>query len=318
MDLEARVAAVRRFNRFYTRRIGVLQRGLLGSPYSLAEARVLFELAHQDRPTAAALAELLDLDPGYLSRILRSFGARGLVSRTRSGEDQRRVFLTLTRRGRAAFGVLDRRAAEEVRELLERIGEGDQARLAGALQTIESLLGEARPPGPVVIRSHKPGDIGWVIHRHGALYAEEYGWDETFEALVAQIAGRFLENEDRRRERCFIAERDAEILGCVFLVAASETEAKLRLLLVEPRARGLGLGGRLVSECLRFARQAGYGKVSLWTNDVLKAARKIYVKAGFTLVHREPHHRFGHDLVGETWELDLGGSAAPRPQLSSP
>jgi DNA-binding MarR family transcriptional regulator/GNAT superfamily N-acetyltransferase len=313
MSLDERVAAMRRFNRFYTRRIGVLQRGLLGSPYSLAEARVLYELAQNESPTAAEVAHVLELDPGYLSRILRTLGSRGLVSRERSHEDQRRVFLTLTRKGRDAFAVLDRRAADQVRDLLGRLAEGEQGRLTGALQTMEALLGDSGAEGPLLIRSHRPGDIGWVIHRHGALYAQEYGWDETFEALVAQIAGRFLETEDPRRERCFIAERGEEFLGCVFLVAAGEKEAKLRLLLVEPKARGMGLGSRLVDECIRFARQSGYGKVSLWTNDVLAAARKVYVKAGFTLVQREPHRRFGHDLVGETWELNLGSAPSPAP-----
>jgi DNA-binding MarR family transcriptional regulator len=299
------IGRVRRFNRFYTRRIGVLREGLLGSRYSLVQVRVLYEIAGRDGPSAVELAEELDLDPGYLSRILRGFTTTGLVRGRRSKTDRRRSHLFLTPRGKAAFDALDKGADSEVGSLLCELSARDQQRLAGAMDTIESLLGTLRET-PCVLRSHQAGDLGWIVHRHGVLYSEEYGWDETFEALVAQIAAKFIEKENPRKERCFVAERGGEILGCAFLVDAGGEEAKLRLLLVEPKARGLGLGTRLVGECVRFARQAGYKKISLWTNDVLLAARHLYEKAGFSLVHREPHHSFGRDLVGESWELGLG------------
>ena len=305
-EFQQRVAAVRRFNRFYTRRIGALHEGLLHSPFSLTEARVLYELAHRDRPTATELGKDLGLDAGYLSRILRGFTQRGLLARTASTADGRQALLALTPKGRRAFAPLDTRSREEVGTMLSAHGGAEQARLIQAMRTIEGLLGTPSPRvAAYVLRSHQPGDMGWVVHRHGALYALEYGWDERFEALVATIVAKFIEHLDPKRERCWIAEKDGELVGSVFLVKQSKTVAKLRLLLVEPSARGLGIGARLVSECVRFARQVGYRKITLWTNSVLHAARHIYREAGFRLIHREPHRSFGHDLVGETWELPL-------------
>jgi DNA-binding MarR family transcriptional regulator/N-acetylglutamate synthase-like GNAT family acetyltransferase len=301
-----RVGIVRRFNRHYTEQIGLLHEGYLASPFSLAEARVLYELAHRAQPTAAELAKSLALDPGYLSRILRTFEKRRLLRRTPSKSDGRRSHLVLTARGRAAFAPLDTRSREEVGAMLERLAPAEQSRLVEAMRTIERLLG---PPAehrvPYVLRLHRPGDMGWVVHRHGALYAHEYGFDERFEALVAAIVAKFIERDDPKRDRCWIAEKDGEIVGSVFLVRHSRTVGQLRLLLVEPSARGLGIGARLVDECVRFARQVGYRRITLWTNSVLRAARHIYQSAGFRLVHRERHRSFGHDLVGETWELTL-------------
>jgi DNA-binding MarR family transcriptional regulator/N-acetylglutamate synthase-like GNAT family acetyltransferase len=302
----ARVAAVRGFNRFYTQKIGVLNERLLKSRFSLTEARVLYELAHRERPTATDLRGALGLDAGYLSRILRRFERRGLIARTASKADGRQSLLTLTAKGRTAFAPLDARSRRDIGALMGGLGVPDQARLVAAMATIERLLGA--PPKdavPYLLRPHQPGDMGWVVQRHGVLYAQEYGWDERFEGLVAEIVAKFIAHFDPKKERCWIAERNGEIIGSAFLVKKSKTVAKLRLLLVEPAARGLGLGGRLVEECLRFARQAGYRKVTLWTNDVLHAARQLYVKAGFRKVGSERHHSFGHDLVGETWELVL-------------
>ena len=300
------IEAVRRFNRFYTRQIGVLGEGLSGTEFPLTEARVLYELAHRDRPTAAELARDLGLDPGYLSRILRGFEQRRLLRRARSEADGRRSHLTLTALGRRAFAPLNRGSQEEVGALLGALSPADQARVVGAMSTIEHVLG-ARTPGkaPYLLRHHQPGDMGAVIRLHGEVYAREFGWDATFEALVARIAARFLERYDATRERCWIAEVNGEVAGSVFLVKHSATVGQLRLMIVDPKARGLGIGERLVSECVRFARQAGYRKVRLWTNSVLLAARHLYAKAGFRLVHKERHRSFGQNLVGETWELPL-------------
>ena len=301
-----RVDAVRSFNRFYTKQMGVLHEGLLGSPFSLTEVRVLYELAHRDRLTATALSRELGLDAGYLSRILRGFDRRGLVAKARSAADGRQSFLALTARGRRAFAPLNARAHDEVVAMLRRLSPAEQARLIEAMRTIETLLGgRSEPKVPYLLRPHQPGDMGWVVHRHGALYAQEYGWDETFEALVAEITAKFIRHFDPKRERCWIAERDGEIVGSVFLVQRSKTVGQLRLMYVEPKVRGLGIGSRLVDEVVRFARQVGYRKVVLWTNSVLDAARHIYEKAGFRLIHSEPHRSFGHDLIGETWELPL-------------
>ena len=300
------IEAVRRFNRFYTRQIGVLGEGLSGTEFPLTEARVLYELAHRDRPTAAELARDLGLDPGYLSRILRGFEQRRLLRRARSEADGRRSHLTLTALGRRAFAPLNRGSQEEVGALLGALSPADQARVVGAMSTIEHVLG-ARTPGkaPYLLRHHQPGDMGAVIRLHGEVYAREFGWDATFEALVARIAARFLERYDATRERCWIAEVNGEVAGSVFLVKHSATVGQLRLMIVDPKARGLGIGERLVSECVRFARQAGYRKVRLWTNSVLLAARHLYAKAGVRLVHKERHRSFGQSLVGETWELPL-------------
>lgn len=301
-----RVEAVRRFNRFYPKRIGVLRERLLRSPFSLTEARVIYELAHHERTTATELRPELGVDAGYLSRILRDFRKRGLIGIQPSPTDRRGRVLRLTKKGKSAFAAINNASHREIEALLSKLSPKDQTRLVEAMRTIEELLGD--PPArkvPYLLRSHQPGDLGWVVHRHGALYAEEYRWDEQFEGLVAGIVAKFIQHHDPKRERCWIAERDKEIVGSVFLVKESQTVAKLRLLLVEPQARGLGIGARLVDECFRFARQAGYRKIKLWTNEVLHAARHIYKKAGFRLVHQEPHHSFGHDLIGETWELRL-------------
>jgi DNA-binding MarR family transcriptional regulator/N-acetylglutamate synthase-like GNAT family acetyltransferase len=303
--LERRVAAVRRFNRLYTRRIGVLNDGLLRSPYSLTEVRVLFELAHSPDLTASALRRDLDLDAGYLSRLLRGLEDRGLLARTSSAADARVTHLNLTEKGRDAFRTLDARADDEVRALLATLSAAHQRQLFDAVRTIEALLDGAVPQRAYLLRQHQPGDMGWVVHRHGVLYAQEYGWDERFEALVAEVVASFIQRFDPKRDRCWIAERDGEIVGSVFLVKKSKTVAQLRLLLVEPSARGLGVGGRLVDECIRFARQTGYRTMTLWTNNVLHAARRIYQRAGFKLVDEKPHALFGRDLVGQTWELTL-------------
>jgi DNA-binding MarR family transcriptional regulator/GNAT superfamily N-acetyltransferase len=301
-----RAEAVRRFNRFYTKRIGVLHEGLLQSPFSLTEVRVLYELAHQENITASELAKELGLDAGYLSRILRRFEYCGFLDRTPSQNDGRRSHLRLTQQGRDAFASLDERSHDEVAALLDKLPATEQKRLLDAMQTIEKTLASPRiATTPYLLRSHQPGDMGWIIHRHGVLYAQEYGWNEEFEALVAEIAAKFIQTFDPRRERCWIAERDGELIGSVFLVKQSDEVAKLRLLLVEPAARGLGVGTRLVEECIRFARQAGYTTITLWTNDVLRAARHIYEKVGFHLMREGPHYSFGHDLVEQTWELAL-------------
>ena len=306
-ELEERVRAVRRFNRFYTRKIGVLKEGLLGSPLSLTEGRVLYELAQRGRTTASELAQELGLDSGYLSRMLKSFAAKGVITKDTSKNDGRQIILTLTDRGREIFATIDARSRDEIVALLGALPASHQAQLVAALERVERLLGLRGEEAQLsyILRPHQPGDIGWIVHRHGVLYAEEYGLDTTFEALVARIAAGFIENFDARRERCWIAERDGEIVGSVFLVRDSEEIAKLRLLFVEPKARGLGIGRRLVGECIGFARRAGYRKLTLWTNDVLVSARRIYEAAGFHLVREEPHHSFGRDLVGQYWELPL-------------
>ncbi|HTO50493.1 MAG TPA: helix-turn-helix domain-containing GNAT family N-acetyltransferase [Burkholderiales bacterium] len=306
LPADPRVDVVRRFNRFYTRRIGALRAGLLDSPFSLAEARLLFELAHRERPTAAELARDLGLDAGYLSRMLRGLERRRLIARERSNSDGRQSLLGLTAEGKRTFGTLNTRSAAEVRAMLGKLSDAGQRRLVEAMRDVERLLGAATEPKvPYLLRPHRPGDMGWVVHRHGALYAHEYGWDERFEALVATIVAKFIENFDPKRERCWIAERDGEIVGSVFLVSKSRTVAQLRLLYVEPSARGLGIGKRLVDECERFARDRGYRKIVLWTNSVLHAARHIYEAAGYRLLAEEPHHSFGRALVGQTWELAL-------------
>ena len=300
------IAAVRQFNRFYTKQIGVLREGHLESPFSLTEVRVLYEIAHGDAPTASDLVRELGLDSGYVSRILRSFERRGLVEKTRSETDARRAHLRLTESGRIAFATLDVRAEEEIESLISRIPADDRRRVVDAMRTIERLIAPAPDARrSYVLRTHQPGDLGWVVYRHGVIYAREYGWDERFEALVAGIVSEFVQNFDPRRERCWIAEMDGERVGSVFLVKKTETIAKLRLLLVEPKARGLGIGHRLVDECIRFARHARYERMTLWTNSVLHAARRIYEAAGFRLVSEEPHVSFGANLTGQTWELDL-------------
>jgi DNA-binding MarR family transcriptional regulator/GNAT superfamily N-acetyltransferase len=307
MDIATHADAVRRFNRFYTHRIGVLPEKLLQSPFSLTEVRVLYELAQREQPAAAGVAKDLGLDPGYLSRILRGFETRGLVRRTPSVTDARQSLLALTPKGRKIFAALDKASTQEASSMLFTLSSEQQNRLVGAMQTIEEILGGASETKvPYILRPPQPGDMGWVVQAHGALYAREYGWNEECEALIAEIVVKFIREFDPRRERCWIAEqRDGRNVGCVFLVRESDGEAKLRLLLVEAEARGLGIGKRLVDECIRFARQAGYKRITLWTNDVLHAARQLYEQARFQLIEEKRHHSFGQDLVGQTWSLEL-------------
>jgi DNA-binding MarR family transcriptional regulator/N-acetylglutamate synthase-like GNAT family acetyltransferase len=311
-DLERDVAAMRRFNRFYTQKIGVLSEGLLNSPFSLTEARLLYELAHRDNPTATELGRDLGLDAGYLSRILAGFEKKKLLKRTPSETDGRRYHLALTEKGRKAFAPLDEASRAEIAALLQPMRSGDRDRLAKAMETIETVLGagpSAAAPA-YTLRDPKPGDFGWVVHCQARLYAEEYGWDGSFETLVAEIVVAFAKNFDAKRERCWIAERGGAVVGSIFLVKESETAAKLRMLYVDAAARGLGLGRRLVDECVTQARAFGYKTLTLWTNDILHAARHLYVEQGFKLVKEERHHSFGKDLVGQFWELDLESLAA--------
>ena len=306
-EFEVRIAAVRRFSRFYTRQLGLLQESLVHTRFSLTEARVLYELAHRDPTTATALAADLDLDHGYLSRILRRFGEAGLLSKKRIPNDGRQNLIAITAKGRKAFAPLNKGSHDQVAELLGRLAPSEQQRVVAAMATVENLLqpSTADKPPLLLLRYHRPGDMGWVTSAHGALYAQEYGWDISFEALVAKIAAEFIEKFDSQRERCWIAELDGAPVGSVFVVRKSDAIAKLRLLIVDPRARGLGLGKRLVDECLRFAKDAGYSSMTLWTQSILTAARGIYQRSGFRLVAEEPHHSFGVDLIGETWERDL-------------
>lgn len=308
--------SIRAFNRFYTRRIGVLNEGLLGSPYSLAEMRLLWELAHCEHTTATELARTLDLDAGYLSRLLRRLKEQGLVDSTRSPTDARQTRLSLTPAGRTAFAPFDQRSREQAAALIAPLPEAHRQQVLQAMGTLQQLLGDDAPrhgAAPYILRPHRAGDMGWVVSRHGALYAQEYRWDMRFEALVARVAADFIEHFDPARETGWIAERDGQNVGCVFLVQARDDAthaplpgvAQLRMLLVEPTARGLGLGQRLVHECERFARMADYRRITLWTNSLLTAARGIYQKAGYQLVASEPHHSFGHALVGETWQKEL-------------
>lgn len=306
MALSDAVATVRRFNRLYTRQIGVLNEGLLNSAYSLTEVRVLYELASSGSTTASALGNELSLDAGYLSRILRKFEDNGLINRTPSESDARNILLSLTDKGRAEFKPLNAASDAEVAAMLSKLTAEQQHHLLGAMQRIERLLQLApQKSAPYLLRQHQPGDMGWVVYRHGILYAQEYGWDERFEALVAEIAAAFVQNFDPKCERCWIAEREGEIVGSVFLVKKDAEVAKLRLLLVEPSARGLGIGKRLVDECIRFARQVGYKKITLWTQSNLTAARNIYERANFQLVSQQKHKSFGKELVAETWDLSL-------------
>jgi DNA-binding MarR family transcriptional regulator/N-acetylglutamate synthase-like GNAT family acetyltransferase len=301
------VDRVRRFNRFYTRRIGLLQEGLLQSPFSLTEVRVLYEIAPGDGSTATELCRRLGLDAGYLSRILRNFEKSGLLSRAPSKADARQSLLYLTAQGRKVFAALEKRQSDEVAAMLGKLSASEQKRLVASMLVIEELLGEQFGRQMAYrIRLHRPGDMGWIVHRHGVLYAQEYGYDERFEALVASIVSEFIQHFDAKRERCWVAEKNGEVAGSIFLVKKSKQVAKLRLLLVEPSARGLGIGKRLVSECVRFAKEAGYRKIVLWTQSELPAARHLYEQAGFRLVSKKPHRSWGRDnLVAETWALKL-------------
>ncbi|HXK01507.1 MAG TPA: helix-turn-helix domain-containing GNAT family N-acetyltransferase [Verrucomicrobiae bacterium] len=306
MTLAAEVDIVRDFNRFYTRQIGLLREGLLRTRFSLTEARVLYELGSRPGIRSTELIRELDLDPGYLSRLLKQFGKQGLLIRSTSKDDRRVTLLVLSPRGRREFLRLNARSHSEIAGMLTGMPLPERRKLVDSMTAIRRIVDTAARGEPAfVIRTHRPGDIGWVIARHGALYAEEYGWDGSFEGLVARIAGDFLRNFDERSERCWIAERNGEPIGSVFLVKQSKTAGKLRMLLVEPSARGMGVGSRLVEECIAFARQCGYRKLTLWTNDILHAARRIYQRAGFQLVREERHHSFGHDLVGQYWALRL-------------
>lgn len=304
------VAQVREFNRFYTRLVGALDEGHLHSSFSLAETRVLYEIANTTGPTATDLARDLQLDPGYLSRMLRGFERRGLVERVRSSVDARQNHLQLTPKGRSTFAELNTRASDAVAGVLAPLPDPQQRQLLHSMRTIESLLRgriSSESQIPFVLRPHRPGDMGWIVHRQAVLYAQEYGWDETYEALISHIVADFVERFDPKRERCWIAERNGEIVGSVFLIKHPERAgvAQLRLLYVERGTRGLGIGRRLVRECTEFARQTGYKTITLWTNSVLTSARKIYQAEGYQLIAEKPHHSFGHDLVGQTWELEL-------------
>ena len=299
------VGAIRDFNRFYTRKIGLVD-GTASSPFSLAEARVLFELARLEKPTATEIRKELGLDAGYMSRILGEFERQKLITRERSAGDERQKALSLTAKGRSAFAPLDERSSRQMSEMVENLSTRERKQLVDAAQTIQRLLGDKRKAEPpYLLREHQPGDLGWVVHRQALLYAEEYGWDGTYEALAAEIVAQFVKHYDAKREHCWIAERDGARVGAVLIAKASDEIAKLRLLHVESEARGLGIGGRLVAECLTFARRAGYREIVLWTNDVLHAARRIYQRAGFELIASQPHHSFGHDLVGQDWRLAL-------------
>jgi DNA-binding MarR family transcriptional regulator/GNAT superfamily N-acetyltransferase len=299
------VATVREFSRFYTRRLGTLNEGLLETPWSLTEARVVFELAQAPSTDMAALRRSLALDSGYLSRLLARFDAAGLIARTVSAVDGRRQALALTAAGRKLFRTLDERSNKQVAALLAPLPDSDQEALVGAMRTLMRTLDERAAPATLLLRGLRAGDLGWVVQRHGEVYAREYGWTQSFEALVARIVADYLDQHVPGRENAWIAELDGQRAGCVFCVRKDDETAQLRLLLVEAWARGHGLGARLVDECLRFARDSGYRRLMLWTNDVLVSARRIYLAAGFELVGEERHHSFGKDLVGQSWELRL-------------
>jgi len=309
-NAEQQIAAVRRFNRYYTRQIGVLRKTFLDSPYSLGEARVLYEVASRRAPTASDIARSLDLDAGYLSRVLRNFERRGLIRRQPSSKDARQSHLTLTARGQKSFTPLDARSQRDTAAMLAKLEPADRARLIAAMTAIEGLLdgapaAEAAPQRNYILRPPRPGDFGWIVKRHAELYAQEYLWREPFEGVCAQIVADFVNKYDASRERCWIAESDGENVGTVMLVNDGDGVARLRLLLVEPRARGLGIGARLTDEAVRFARRAGYRKITLWTHSVLTAARHIYQSAGFKLMRSEEHQSWGQPVVSEHWDLEL-------------
>lgn len=303
-----RIATVRRFNRFYTRHLGILDEGFLDSPLSLTQIRVLYELANREQSTAAEVCNALGLDPGYLSRMLTGFEKDGLIDKKESPKDTRQTVLALTKKGRQVFETVNARSEQQVRDILGKLSPTKQDDLLQSMQKVEAVLnpaGGGRAPS-YVLRQHRPGDMGWVVWRHGLLYFQEYGYDERFEALVAEIVAEFVEKLDPAREACWIAEKDGDNVGSVFLVKKSQTAAQLRLLLVEPSARGMGIGKRLVDECIRFARRTGYKKILLWTQSELEAARSIYQKAGFKVIARKKHHSWSRKgLVGESWELKL-------------
>lgn len=305
LKVDAQVGAIRAFNRFYTRKIGVVD-GMASSPFALAEARVLYELAHREQATATDIRKELGLDAGYMSRILREFERRKLIRREQSKTDERQKFLSLTAKGRRAFAPLDARSNRDVVAILEGLSPTKRKQLVDAVQAVRRLLGDkVQTSTSYLLRQHQPGDLGWIVHRQAILYAEEYGWDGTYEALAGEIVAQFIKNYDPNRERCWIAEKDGERVGGAFVAKVSDDIAQLRLLHVEAQARGLGIGKRLVEECVRFARQAGYQKMTLWTQSNLYAARHIYKQSGFQVVREQQHHSFGKDLTAETWELNL-------------
>lgn len=307
-NLHEGVALLRRFNRFYTKQIGLLTRGLLKTRFPLIQARVLYELAQQDQTTASALVDKLNIDPGYLSRILSTFEKKGLLRKNRSTSDSRQRILKLTIPGKKSFAELDERSRKVAEKMLLSLVEEDRHRLLRAMQTIETILDtEPKPPTPYLLRPHRPGDIGWIIHRHGVVYAEEYDFDETFEALVAEILVQFIQKHDPKRECLWIAEQEGERIGSVMIVDAGDQVAQLRLLLVEPKARGQTVGMRLIDECINFSRRNRYRKIKLWTQSNLLEAHHLYEKAGFEMVSKSPHRSFGQDLIAEFWELRLGG-----------
>jgi DNA-binding MarR family transcriptional regulator/GNAT superfamily N-acetyltransferase len=299
------ISAVRRFNRFYTRQIGVLRKTYLDSPYSLGEMRVLYEIAHGEGVTASDIAKALDLDAGYLSRVLRNFEKRGLIVRKASPADARQSHLTLSARGRKTFAPAEERSQRDVAAMLKKLGLGQQKKLVAAMRNIESLLNGDAPAGEIILLQPRSGDFGWIVARHAELYAQEYGWTEPFEGLCAQIVADFANKNDPSCERCWIAELNGENVGTVMLVKDSEGVARIRLLLVDPKGRGLGLGTRLVDECVKFARAAGYKKITLWTHSILTAARHIYEQAGFTLTSSEKKHSWSKDVVAEYWDMKL-------------
>jgi DNA-binding MarR family transcriptional regulator/GNAT superfamily N-acetyltransferase len=304
-ERDQRVAAIRAFNRFYTRQIGLLEDGFHRSEFSLAEARVIYELAQANATSATAIAKQLDVDQGYLSRMIAKLVDQNLVVKQPSSSDRRQYQLKLTGKGRSAFARLNGASNKLVGEMVANLSEADVARMIGAMGAIERVLTAQHDRPSFLLREHRVGDMGWVVARHGQLYWQAHRWDVSFEALVAEVVAQFIRNYDPTRERCWIAELDGEPVGCVFLVKASEEVAKLRLLLVDPKARSVGLGRRLVEECVRFAGQCGYKTVTLWTQSILVSARRIYKHAGFRLVSTAPHTSFGHELVGETWELSI-------------
>ncbi|MGO1121102.1 bifunctional helix-turn-helix transcriptional regulator/GNAT family N-acetyltransferase [Rhodovibrionaceae bacterium A322] len=300
------IATVRQYNRFYTRQIGLLNEGIHKSSYSLAQARIIYELAHCAKATASDLARDLAMDAGYLSRLVKKLLNLGLLEREQSANDGRQFQLSLSPEGRAVFAELNQSSKNEIRETLTDIPVGERDQLVRAMQSIQDILGQGpEPKVPYILRDPQPGDFGWIIHRQALLYHQEYGWDETFEGLVSEIMGSYIQNHDPKWERCWVAERHGEVIGSIFCVKESETVAKLRLLYVDSRARGLGVGSRLVDEVIRFARAKGYKKLTFWTNDILVSARRIYQAAGFELVEESPHHSFGKDLVGQIWSMDL-------------
>lgn len=305
-EADQRIRAIRQFNRFITRKVGALQEGLLHSSYSLAEVRVMFELAHRNDLTAAQLTKELGIDAGYLSRILGKFDQRGFINKIRSETDGRKMILQLTEKGMDAYAPLNQRSNEEIAEMLAEIPDADQQRLLEAMQTVERLLtSDFKYAEPFMLRSHFPGDMGWIIYKHGVLYSREYGWDERFEAAVSQIAADFINNYNPEKEHCWIAEMGGDNVGSIVLAQENENTARIRLLIVDPKARGMGVGSRLVEEAVRFAKRKGYQRIVLWTNHVLKEARHIYRSKGFQLVFEEEHNNFGPTLIGETWELQL-------------